>query len=521
MTRKVLELIRVSTDSQATSDRASIPAQRAVNRRTAAAYDLEIIRSIEIKDVSGAAVLLSPEMQELVRLIADTSIHGVVAREFSRLMRPENFSDYALLQAFADSDTILYLPEGPIDFTSKTGRLLGTIRAAIAGMERSEILERVWSAKEEKRRAGKFAQSRICLPFAVGYSEPTGFFYKPEAERVKEAVRLFLAGNTSYRDVAQIVGLNPFTLRSIMRNPILTGWRVIDERRDLRAAARRTKENGRQGDRPKIRRAPEDVIRVKVIAEPLISESEYEQLQAIIAMKRTRHWRTNKTFSPRHTYNGFLTCGRCGEILYTRHSSKVRERSYYGCKKRILSGECEAPYLQTARVESQIDTLFSDRLTDRSFLRDLLDTLEQSSKSNASQVKAERLQAEITTLHGKRARVLDSFYDGLITPAERDRRIAEIDCQIATARQLLFEQQPSVDLTVETLAMLFQPLFEWSYLKRDDKRRLLAAIVPEIKIADYRIYGFYVPLGRNEGILTGKDALIVTRPDRVFFEMVM
>jgi DNA invertase Pin-like site-specific DNA recombinase len=224
MTRKVLELIRVSTDSQATSDRASIPAQRAVNRRTAAAYDLEIIRSIEIKDVSGAAVLLSPEMQELVRLIADTSIHGVVAREFSRLMRPENFSDYALLQAFADSDTILYLPEGPIDFTSKTGRLLGTIRAAIAGMERSEILERVWSAKEEKRRAGKFAQSRICLPFAVGYSEPTGFFYKPEAERVKEAVRLFLAGNTSYRDVAQIVGLNPFTLRSIMRNPILTGW---------------------------------------------------------------------------------------------------------------------------------------------------------------------------------------------------------------------------------------------------------------------------------------------------------
>ena len=55
-------------------------------------------------------------------------------------------------EAFADSNTILYLPEGPIDFTSKTGRLMGTIRAAIAGLERSEILERVWTAKEEKRR---------------------------------------------------------------------------------------------------------------------------------------------------------------------------------------------------------------------------------------------------------------------------------------------------------------------------------------------------------------------------------
>ena len=52
-----------------------------------------------------------------------------MAREFSRLMRPENFADYALLQAIADFRTVLYLPEGPIDLNSKTGRLMG-IRVA-------------------------------------------------------------------------------------------------------------------------------------------------------------------------------------------------------------------------------------------------------------------------------------------------------------------------------------------------------------------------------------------------------
>src|SRR5262245_7910558 len=98
--KNVLQLIRVSTESQAASDRASIPAQRAVNERTAKAHGLTIVRSIEIADVSGAAVLLAPEIRELINLIADPQIHGVVAREFSRLMRPENFSDYALLQAF-------------------------------------------------------------------------------------------------------------------------------------------------------------------------------------------------------------------------------------------------------------------------------------------------------------------------------------------------------------------------------------------------------------------------------------
>src|ERR1043166_4772503 len=115
MTKDVIELIRVSTEGQAALDRAGIPAQRAVNRKTAAQYDLNIVRSIEMSDVSGAAVLRAPEIQELLRLIEAPQIKGVVAKEFSRLMRPENFSDYVLLQAFAETNTVLYLPEGPID----------------------------------------------------------------------------------------------------------------------------------------------------------------------------------------------------------------------------------------------------------------------------------------------------------------------------------------------------------------------------------------------------------------------
>ena len=138
--KNVIELIRVSTEGQAAEDRAGIPAQRAANRRTAAQNGLKIARTIEIADVSGAAVLRSPEMQELLRLIESPEIHGVVVKEFSRLMRPENFADYALLQAFADTATVLYLPEGPIDFRSKYGRLFGALRAAIAGLERTEIL---------------------------------------------------------------------------------------------------------------------------------------------------------------------------------------------------------------------------------------------------------------------------------------------------------------------------------------------------------------------------------------------
>src|SRR5438477_11544114 len=122
--KKVIGHIRRSTATQATTERASSPAQRAVKRRTCAHYDLEIVHSIEIPDLSGACVRLAPEIQQLIQTMRSPEIHGVVAREFSRLMRPENFEDFALLQAFVDSKTMLYLPEGPLDLSSKIGRLM-------------------------------------------------------------------------------------------------------------------------------------------------------------------------------------------------------------------------------------------------------------------------------------------------------------------------------------------------------------------------------------------------------------
>ena len=53
MTKAVIELLRVSTEFQAREDRAGLAAQRAANRRTAAQFDLKIIDTIELVDVSG------------------------------------------------------------------------------------------------------------------------------------------------------------------------------------------------------------------------------------------------------------------------------------------------------------------------------------------------------------------------------------------------------------------------------------------------------------------------------------
>ena len=338
-------------------------------------------------------MLLAPEITHLIQLMQSPDIDGVVAREFSRLIRPENYADYALLQVFVDTKTVLYLPDGPIDFSNKSGRLIGTIRAAMAGMERTEILERIWTAKEEKRRRGELAQSSIVLPFGVGY-DSRGFFYKPEAERVREAIRQFLAGNHSYQQLAKIVGVTPRGLAIILRNPIWTGWRVITMKRDTSPAGKYAKEGGRQADRRKIARDADDIIRRRVIDEPLISEAEFLEVQRIMDLKQAKHWRSQPDIEHRFTYNGFLICSKCGEIIHTA----LARRDYYACKGRRNDHVCQTGYMGRERLESVLDELFSEKLTDSGFVTNCVSEAMSLFSKSESAVKIQRLTSEINSL---------------------------------------------------------------------------------------------------------------------------
>jgi DNA invertase Pin-like site-specific DNA recombinase len=502
---KVIELIRVSTEGQAAQDRASIPAQQTVNRRTCEQYGLEIVRSIILTDVSGTSVLKAPEILELIDLMCAPEIHGVVTREFSRLMRPERYEDYALLSAFADSQTLLYLPEGPIDFNSKTGRLLGTIRAAMAGVDRMEILERSWTSKEEKRRRGELAQSRIVLPFGVGYEEGRGFSYKAEAERVREVFRRFLAGEHSYRKLAPILGLTSRSVHNVLRNPIWTGWRVIDKKRDMTGAGRYAQKNGRQADRRKIARAPDEIIRVQVIDVPLISDEDFNTVQTIMDRKQARHWRSRPEMQPRFTYNGFLTCACCGNLVLTAFA----RRDYYLCKGRRLTPPCSTKYMARERLERILDGLFSQRLTEPSFLQQCVHHLEERAVQTEQRARPQDLRLQSACLRNRRERVVDAYIEGVIDKHERDRRLANLDRDIKLLEEALTrETTPSIAGDLSKLTQALSVLLEWPHWSRDQKRLVLETLIPDIRVADFRVesVGFNPQLFSNEGTRKDRDS---------------
>jgi DNA invertase Pin-like site-specific DNA recombinase len=446
-------------------------------------YGLTVVRSIEFSDVSGASVLQAPEVQELIRLMQSPEIHGVVTREFSRLMRPDDLGDYKLLQVFVDTKTVLYLADGPIDLASKHGKLLGVFKAVMAGVDRTDILERIWMAKEVKRRRGELAQSKIVLPHFVGYDKTRSFFYEPGAERVREAFRQFLAGNQNYVQLARMVGVTPRGMHLILRNPIWIGFRVIDKKRDTSSAGRYPSVNGRQSDRRKIARAPDDVIRVRVIAEPLISNEVFQSVQRIMDLKQKRHWRSRPGYEHRFTYNGYLTC-RCGEPIHTANA----RRDYYACRGRTIARVCDTRYMARKKLEPILDTLLSERLVSPGFLERCIRELKRRSESNESALRVRHLTSEIERLGKKHARLIDAFLDGVISREERDARLATIDRETKFAQESLAKEGPSVSLgDVSALTEALAPFAEWRYWSREEKRTLLAALVPDIRVADYEI----------------------------------
>jgi DNA invertase Pin-like site-specific DNA recombinase len=515
MNKKVIELIRVSTESQAAEDRAGIPAQREINRRTARIYDLNIVRTIEIVDVSGASVLSSPEMHELLRLMEDPEIHGVVTKEFSRLMRPENFGDYILLQHFIETETVLYLPDGPIDLASKSGRLLGTIRAAIAGLERREIIERMQDGKEALRRAGRHASGCNTLPYGVMYSKERGWAFTAEAEKVKRVFALFLSGQTSYTEIGSRLNLPRTNVRFMLENPIYMGWRVYDEKRDPSALGYRARPDGRQGERRKIKRMPEEVIKVRIF-EGLVSEADFARVQQMIELKRQKHWRARNETNRRYTYNGFLTCGDedCAGLVYT-HSSK---NDFYVCKshhprekrKRTQMGlvPCTNRHMLRKKLEPKIDYLLGRKLVEPEFLGRLIEEYNDETKAHKSvpSVDERNVRARLSALAEKRERILETFFEGMIGKEERDWRVGEIERETVTYKNLLMDcrcAQPKAPmLDADAIQAVIEPFAEWEFLQRDDKRRLLGLLCPEIAVYRYQIKALTLNLG---GLTIGGD----------------
>jgi DNA invertase Pin-like site-specific DNA recombinase len=481
----VVELLRVSTDTQADPAKAGLDAQRTANRTTALRYRLTIADTIEIIE-SGATVATSPAMQRTLAMLTSGAVRGILLAEYSRLFRPDRWSDLAVLQTIEEAGAQIYLPSGPIDLSSELGFVQASVGNLLAALERRRIRERMHRGKEEHRRRGEHVAGGVGIPFGLAYSRANGWTWTDDAPTVAELFRRFLSGSHEYESLARELSLPRTTVKFLLQNPVYSGWREIRTKKDLSAAGRLP-----SGHRRNIPREPDEVIRTRLDLTPLVSEHDFQRVQAIILHKERQHVRYSRVTE--FLYSGMLRCALCDLAMYAGSKGRgAPTKGHYYCRSAHPQRRprdtttCATGHLAAHLVEAELDLTLTQRLLDPDLLtRALLEY--QRSRTAAWRepgIAGAHRQNRRAQLEHKRARILDAFVDGVLHREERDRRLATIQAELAALDAPPPEPlaPPPLELTAALVESLVSVFAEWNFLARPAKRNILEALQPVLWI---------------------------------------
>ncbi|HET6765006.1 MAG TPA: recombinase family protein [Longimicrobiaceae bacterium] len=486
----VVELLRVSIQSQDSDERLGLDAQHSVNLATCARFGLSIVGEPIRVVVSGAEIVGSEAMDQLLDAISYGHAAGVVIAEYSRLFRPDRWDDYRILQTFVDHGALIYLPSGPIDLQTEGGFVMATVNNMLVSLERRRIKERFARGKEEHRRRGGHPNGAHQVPLGLSFSKEEGWSYTGDAERVREIFRRVLAGERNFGRLADEMKVSRTLLRLILRRSEYTGWRVYEKRVGGKYPNGRTR---------LVPRRPEDVIRIRLPLEPLISKEDFATVQAILSTRSGPSVYRVRGIDP-FLYRGYLVCAADGRQLYV-NASKAKDRSYYLCEnhRKPASGveRCQLGYLRREVIKEHVDAALSGSLADEELLWGAVRAYEESLDAawRTPNVDEGAVRRQLAELEQRRERTVESYLDGIISRTRRDQELAEITEKSATASALLKREPaaPAPSLGREDVAALALVLTEYAFLAREAKRLMLEALAPRIHVRKYEVVGVELP----------------------------
>src|SRR4051812_17613019 len=111
----VIGFIRVSTEEQASQDRAGLLRQREDIRVAAIRHGLHILKTVELVGVSGTSTFEAPEFQSMLLELALPEVDGVVVSAQDRLARPDTLGALAVFDPFLRFQKKIWTPSQVID----------------------------------------------------------------------------------------------------------------------------------------------------------------------------------------------------------------------------------------------------------------------------------------------------------------------------------------------------------------------------------------------------------------------
>lgn len=507
---RAVTLVRVSTADQASEDKAGMDRQRVETSRIVRDKGYRVVHSVELVDVSGTATAFAPEIQELLMMAGRREIDVIVVSEMSRLIRPDDLSNLALLDQFRRNGVIIDAGGTVHDVDDPSGFLAGGLQALIGGFERKQLLQKIARSKESARAAGRNPSGDITLPLGLSYDRKTStYHYNDDVSKVQEAFRL-IDGDSGLRNISEIarrVGIEPATLRNILRNKAYIGIREYTQKRDL--SVKVMKAGARQGDRPKVSRRPEEVIRVRIIPpeKQAVSDEQFDRVQQILAGLKEFHARIQ---SAREKGGNLLAgvgrCGCCGLRLYGTTSSRTgkdgatKARGHYVCFSHHYLNKsgvqpCGFGWAMKDKAEELVSEFVCCLLGDEEFIKK---TLEHAMSKRRDLIRLpdsdDHLRSRLSEIDRKDKRIIDSLVAEVLSIPEAKQARARLTEERESILRALREKESQKDTELDPVSSrLMDRKDAWLALETTpDRKAFLATIFAELYVQHSKEQGLVI-----------------------------
>ncbi|SDF27600.1 recombinase family protein [Sporolituus thermophilus] len=417
--KKIHIYARVSTDAQAEK---GYSIQTQLDACRAKAAELGVTTIVEhVDDGYSGATLDRPGLADLRAAVAEKQVDVIVCYDPDRLSR-NHLHQLLLIDEFEQAGVEMVFVTVTYERNAE-GKLLYSIRSAVAEFERAKIRERSIRGKRGKALAGKVVMNTH--PYGYAYDRGT---YVPDekADTVRRIFKEVISGKSIYEVMKQLnmekipspKGGRWYvaTISRILRNPLYTG-----EVRQFRETKKKI--NGKW----KTERKNEYIT---VPCEPIVTREEFTA--AAQAVARQKQWNRRNT---RHEYllQNIAFCGFCGRRLDI--VQRGRGKYYYLCashRRKAQTGQphCGARGIAVDILEDAVADRFQRLLDHPQLVREYLADADDDTPERLAELR----KAE-TELLARQQTVMRFFAEGKVDEKLADETLAKIQAQLGQTRQ--------------------------------------------------------------------------------------
>ena len=466
---------RVSTEIQL--DGYSLEAQKDRLRREAAHRGMKVVGEYSDEGKSGKNIKGRPAFQQMLTDIKEKKddVDYVLVFKLSRFGR--NAADTLnSLQYMEDYGVHLLCVEDGIDSAGAAGKLMVSVLAAVAEIERENIKEQTMAGRQQKARDGRwnggFAPYGYKLVAVDGQKSKSLVINEEEAPLIRMIYDKYLNGNMGITGTAKwlnehgytktprqngtITGISTSFVKGVLDNPVYCGKIAYGRRRTEKIDGTRNEFH--------ITKQPKDSYKLyEGEHEGIISEDDWYQVQ----VKRAKNaFKREKTHSLEHCHilSGLVKCPVCGAPMYGVVNRKKKKGSeefykdmwYYHCKnRRMVTGHpCDyKKNIPQEQLNQEVFALFRYAYGGDNNFRDGLQKKYGSSEGVSELMREkEHLEQELEKLESQKKKQLikidrldidDEFYDDLLVTYKEGLR--EITDKIAGLNATLYQTEVAID----------------------------------------------------------------------------